>query len=94
MHKYVLEIVVSPTNGSAAATTVRLEDTAFIAVSSYQNTNLTQQKIENNPFAKGFRDKFRTTVSPSVLTPYSCGLSFLPFYTAEGIVVQPAHTVT
>uniref|UniRef100_A0AAR2IS14 T-box domain-containing protein n=1 Tax=Pygocentrus nattereri TaxID=42514 RepID=A0AAR2IS14_PYGNA len=30
-------------------------ETAFIAVTSYQNHKITQLKIENNPFAKGFR---------------------------------------
>ncbi|XP_063058204.1 T-box transcription factor TBX5b [Engraulis encrasicolus] len=30
-------------------------ETAFIAVTSYQNHAITQLKIENNPFAKGFR---------------------------------------
>ncbi|XP_038656687.1 T-box transcription factor TBX6-like [Scyliorhinus canicula] len=28
---------------------------AFIAVTAYQNTQITQLKIDNNPFAKGFR---------------------------------------
>ncbi|XP_036381286.1 T-box transcription factor TBX4-like [Megalops cyprinoides] len=30
-------------------------ETAFISVTSYQNHKITQLKIENNPFAKGFR---------------------------------------
>ena len=28
----------------------------FIAVTAYQNEQITQLKIDNNPFAKGFRD--------------------------------------
>ena len=28
----------------------------FIAVTAYQNDKITQLKIDNNPFAKGFRD--------------------------------------
>ncbi|CAL1615288.1 unnamed protein product [Knipowitschia caucasica] len=31
-------------------------ETRFIAVTAYQNDKITQLKIDNNPFAKGFRD--------------------------------------
>ena len=31
-------------------------ETEFIAVTAYQNTDITQLKIEHNPFAKGFQD--------------------------------------
>ncbi|KAM4575890.1 uncharacterized protein PAE49_006232 isoform 2-T2 [Odontesthes bonariensis] len=31
-------------------------ETQFIAVTAYQNEKITQLKIDNNPFAKGFRD--------------------------------------
>ncbi|KAM9858187.1 T-box transcription factor TBX3 [Aulostomus maculatus] len=31
-------------------------ETEFIAVTAYQNEEITQLKIDNNPFAKGFRD--------------------------------------
>ncbi|XP_069557570.1 T-box transcription factor TBX3-like [Brachyistius frenatus] len=31
-------------------------ETEFIAVTAYQNDTITQLKIDNNPFAKGFRD--------------------------------------
>ncbi|XP_029572414.1 T-box transcription factor TBX3 isoform X3 [Salmo trutta] len=31
-------------------------ETEFIAVTAYQNDKITQMKIDNNPFAKGFRD--------------------------------------
>ena len=36
--------------------TVIFPETEFIAVTAYQNERITQLKIENNPFAKGFRD--------------------------------------
>ncbi|KAH0626793.1 hypothetical protein JD844_002001 [Phrynosoma platyrhinos] len=49
-------------------------ETQFIAVTAYQNADITQLKIDHNPFAKGFRDNFdsmyataegdRTTPSP------------------------------
>ncbi|KAF0033322.1 hypothetical protein F2P81_013388 [Scophthalmus maximus] len=31
-------------------------ETQFVAVTAYQNDQITQLKIDNNPFAKGFRD--------------------------------------
>lgn len=45
----------------------------FIAVTAYQNTDITQLKIDHNPFAKGFRDNYdsiytlpeRETLTPS-----------------------------
>ncbi|CAH1774927.1 unnamed protein product, partial [Owenia fusiformis] len=36
--------------------TISFPETQFIAVTAYQNTDITQLKIDNNPFAKGFRD--------------------------------------
>ncbi|KAK6042430.1 T-box, partial [Cooperia oncophora] len=35
---------------------IRIPETEFIAVTAYQNSTITQLKIEHNPFAKGFRD--------------------------------------
>ncbi|XP_074643456.1 T-box transcription factor TBX2-B-like [Tubulanus polymorphus] len=36
--------------------TYAFEETSFIAVTAYQNEQITQLKIDHNPFAKGFRD--------------------------------------
>ncbi|KAJ8005685.1 hypothetical protein DPEC_G00120490 [Dallia pectoralis] len=62
MHKYQprLHIVKADEhNGfgskNTAFCTRSFSETAFIAVTSYQNHKITQLKIENNPFAKGFR---------------------------------------
>ncbi|CAB1322015.1 unnamed protein product, partial [Coregonus sp. 'balchen'] len=62
MHKYQprLHIVKADEhNGfgskNTAFCTHMFSETAFIAVTSYQNHKITQLKIENNPFAKGFR---------------------------------------
>ncbi|XP_010894640.4 T-box transcription factor TBX5b isoform X2 [Esox lucius] len=62
MHKYQprLHIVKADEhNGfgskNTAFCTHLFSETAFIAVTSYQNHKITQLKIENNPFAKGFR---------------------------------------
>ncbi|KAK3508987.1 hypothetical protein QTP70_015412 [Hemibagrus guttatus] len=62
MHKYQprLHIVkADEKNGFGSSGTVfcthSFPETTFIAVTSYQNHTITQLKIENNPFAKGFR---------------------------------------
>lgn len=85
MHKYVLEIIISPTNNSGD-TVITLDETTFVAVSAYQNTSLTQLKIDNNPFAKGFRDRLRAVAyQPQV---QSCSFdSEMPFY-REGYKTQ------
>ncbi len=57
MHKYFLEVIVVPAHSSHASISVSLKDTTFIVVSAYQNVKLTQLKIDNNPFAKGFHFK-------------------------------------
>ncbi|XP_013379453.1 T-box protein 2 isoform X2 [Lingula anatina] len=40
----------------SAFRTYVFKETAFIAVTAYQNEKITQLKIDHNPFAKGFRD--------------------------------------
>ncbi|MBN3319912.1 TBX4 factor, partial [Atractosteus spatula] len=62
MHKYQprLHIVKADENNAfgsknTAFCTHVFHETAFISVTSYQNHKITQLKIENNPFAKGFR---------------------------------------
>ncbi|KAJ8403899.1 hypothetical protein AAFF_G00347670 [Aldrovandia affinis] len=62
MHKYQprLHIVKADENNAfgsknTAYYTHVFPETAFISVTSYQNHKITQLKIENNPFAKGFR---------------------------------------
>ncbi|XP_028847251.1 T-box brain protein 1b [Denticeps clupeoides] len=40
--------------------TFTFPETQFIAVTAYQNTDITQLKIDHNPFAKGFRDNYDT----------------------------------
>ncbi|CAL8289474.1 unnamed protein product [Merluccius merluccius] len=38
--------------------TFTFPENQFIAVTAYQNTDITQLKIDHNPFAKGFRDNY------------------------------------
>ncbi|XP_012685853.1 T-box transcription factor 16 [Clupea harengus] len=41
--------------------TFTFPETAFTAVTAYQNTKITKLKIDHNPFAKGFRDEGTNT---------------------------------
>ncbi|KAJ6658225.1 hypothetical protein lerEdw1_001492 [Lerista edwardsae] len=43
---------------SLCTQTFTFPETQFIAVTAYQNADITQLKIDHNPFAKGFRDNF------------------------------------
>ena len=56
----MMEIVIDHVK-DMQQTIIPLPDTIFIAVSAYQNVDLTQLKIDNNPFAKGFRYKIKAT---------------------------------
>ncbi|XP_029546965.1 T-box transcription factor TBX6L-like isoform X2 [Salmo trutta] len=61
MHKYQprLQIVLSPDPHSPLLgdyLRFTFPEAAFIVVTAYQNSEITKLKIDNNPFAKGFRD--------------------------------------
>ncbi|GAA52125.1 T-box transcription factor TBX2 [Clonorchis sinensis] len=61
MHKYIPRFHIVRANNLAKInfcdfTTFVFDETEFIAVTAYQNERITQLKIDNNPFAKGFRD--------------------------------------
>ncbi|CAG2206319.1 TBR1 [Mytilus edulis] len=62
MHKYQPRIHVIEVGGGQGdqknLMTHAFPETQFIGVTAYQNTDVTQLKIDNNPFAKGFRDNF------------------------------------
>ncbi|XP_066554947.1 T-box transcription factor TBX21 [Amia ocellicauda] len=72
LHKYQprLHIVEVKEDGSedpyltAKAQSFVFPETQFIAVTAYQNADITQLKIDHNPFAKGFRDNFDTIYAP------------------------------
>ncbi|XP_026525589.1 T-box transcription factor TBX21 [Notechis scutatus] len=83
---------VDEVHPSICTQTFTFSETQFIAVTAYQNADITQLKIDHNPFAKGFRDNFdtmytttegeRTTPSPPSVA--SCqqllsGSRFQPF---------------
>ncbi|KAM4616850.1 T-box transcription factor TBX3-like [Polymixia lowei] len=61
MHKYQPRFHVVKANDIlklpySTFRTYIFSETEFIAVTAYQNDMITQLKIDNNPFAKGFRD--------------------------------------
>ncbi|XP_068616847.1 T-box transcription factor TBX3-like [Brachionichthys hirsutus] len=55
MHRYQPRVHVVRVPDRTFRTFV-FRETEFIAVTAYQNDKITQLKIDNNPFAKGFRD--------------------------------------
>jgi hypothetical protein len=67
MHKYIPRIHVSLAEDNKDIKTFTFMETKFIAVTAYQNTDITQLKIDNNPFAKGFRDNSDRTYENSIL---------------------------
>ena len=59
MHRYIPRIHIQAAGDSKAEIhTFTFLETEFIAVTAYQNTDITQLKIDNNPFAKGFRENY------------------------------------
>jgi hypothetical protein len=54
-----------------------------VTVSAYQNTNLTQLKIDHNPFAKGFRDRMKAQMRQQAQqTNYN--MAPIQFYAGDG----------
>ncbi|XP_068452494.1 eomesodermin homolog b isoform X2 [Clinocottus analis] len=66
LHKYqprlhiveVTEDGVEDMSGDMKTQSFTFPENQFIAVTAYQNTDITQLKIDHNPFAKGFRDNY------------------------------------
>ncbi|XP_043973309.1 eomesodermin-like [Gambusia affinis] len=66
LHKYqprlhiveVTEDGVEDINSDVKTQCFTFPENQFIAVTAYQNTDITQLKIDHNPFAKGFRDNY------------------------------------
>ncbi|XP_011307423.1 T-box-containing protein TBX6L-like [Fopius arisanus] len=64
MHKYLPKIWIIQSDGLGSISNIysqpsacfSFEETEFIAVTAYQNESITKLKIDNNPFAKGFRE--------------------------------------
>ncbi|XP_056619463.1 eomesodermin homolog b [Triplophysa dalaica] len=66
LHKYqprlhIVEVpddVIGSTGRESKSQIFTFPENQFIAVTAYQNTDITQLKIDHNPFAKGFRDNY------------------------------------
>ncbi|CAF0746921.1 unnamed protein product [Rotaria sp. Silwood1] len=57
IHDHSMDPILSSNkNSSSTKYTFTFPETQFIAVTAYQNTDITQLKIDYNPFAKGFRN--------------------------------------
>lgn len=64
MHKYIPRIHIAEASDliqlrTARKSTFTFANTSFIAVTAYQNRKITRLKIDNNAFAKGFREDSR-----------------------------------
>ncbi|XP_028436649.1 eomesodermin homolog b isoform X1 [Perca flavescens] len=89
LHKYqprlhiveVTEDAVEDISSDVKTQSFTFPENQFIAVTAYQNTDITQLKIDHNPFAKGFRDNYDSHC-PS-LTPSSYVHVFSRMYTAQ-----------
>ncbi|XP_077975735.1 optomotor-blind protein-like [Styela clava] len=55
MHRYQIRVHLSRSNNQHNIQTFEFPQTTFITVTAYQNSELSQLKIKNNPYAKGFR---------------------------------------
>ena len=55
-HRYVARVHIASADATTNVKTFPFVDTQFIATTAYQNSQVTQLKIDYNPFAKGFRD--------------------------------------
>ncbi|XP_054477258.1 eomesodermin homolog b isoform X2 [Anoplopoma fimbria] len=89
LHKYqprlhmveVTEDGVEDISSEAKTQSFTFPENQFIAVTAYQNTDITQLKIDHNPFAKGFRDNYDSHCPP--LTTSSYVHVFSRMYTAQ-----------
>ncbi|VDN01586.1 unnamed protein product [Thelazia callipaeda] len=78
MHRYQpnIHIVVHADDGQGRlCRTFSFSNTAFMAVTAYQNHRITELKIESNPFAKGFRECEMNDTFPLLINP------LFPLYT-------------
>ena len=59
MHKYQIQLNITHVVENEDTKETRknvFNETVFIAVTAYQNDDVTQLKIDHNPFAKAFRE--------------------------------------
>lgn len=93
MHKYQPRVHVIPAKDyspyglrKGSFYTFVFPETQFMGVTAYQNPRITQLKIENNPFAKGFRGSCNSTMHHIAMkrkSPDDCN-------DADGLSLSPA----
>ena len=66
-------------------------ETEFIAVTAYQNEKITKLKIDNNPFAKGFRETGAGRSSKKWVFNFINSLVSPPFYFSPFALSTPFH---
>jgi hypothetical protein len=90
MNKYVIKVIVVPLDIPTYPATIPLPDTNFVAVSAYQSMDVTQMKINYNPYAKAF--KYRENKNLALLDgpSTSAQAAAIP---ANCIVTVPQHSV-
>ena len=72
MHKYMISIILSfKKDFKTSSVIIHYPETAFIAVSTYQNTNISKLKFEANPYAKAFRYPLQDIEKDDVNIPLS-----------------------
>ncbi|KAK2888896.1 hypothetical protein Q8A67_014271 [Cirrhinus molitorella] len=77
LHKYEPQIHIVRVGGShRMVTNISFTDTQFIAVTAYQNEEITALKIKHNPFAKAFLDAKESGGN----FPYPGGLPLTPHH--------------
>jgi hypothetical protein len=71
MHRYLPRIHLQDAdNLQSSFFTYTFMETEFIAVTAYQNLMITELKIYNNPFAKGFRNKNNEKEADTEVDPW------------------------
>ncbi|CAO1299040.1 unnamed protein product [Diamesa tonsa] len=76
MHKYQIRIHIVRTSEPSQIPwspqqSYTFNETEFVAVTAYQNDRITKLKIDNNPFAKGFRETGQSRCKRKITSPSS-----------------------
>lgn len=92
MHKYIPRIHIAPADDNKNIKTFTFPETQFIAVTAYQNTDITQLKIDNNPFAKGFRDNSERSYENSILIASQNNQGYVQAAPAQVEYTSPSYS--
>ena len=90
MHKYVLEVVVKTFSSLSQEVCLPLQDTTFIAVSTYHNLDMTQLKVQHNPCA----NRVHHTVESHYLTLFLLVSMLLDLHLTQLLPSRTTHLQT